>query len=340
MTELIDKNNLSPPSVIICDVKPQMEAGWNCKTEGFDHPHFDLTNARDNTTLTNLVGGISGVDEVERTFSEAEEKLQKIYPVCLYIPLYKNIATVAIFLYFLFYVLIFAFVTPVRMTCLTNNVCNTKDNTDGCCFVECCNSQLYPDECIPSTTSYFPHEQNVKAGISMDPKCCLKNNENYFKCGKIKLSGDHSVMPGKGLLYWWLAVVLYVNFAISLWTWIGLTYRKIAKTTQILEDNFEHWKYKGIEIKYTHPTIIPCHYSSGFVQFIITSAPEEPVSNPGNTSFMRFKFFTEKVSFIPKGGICNCPKWSVFAINFVIFTVFPFYFLLIAPMWEAHTSQY
>ena len=65
-------------NIIVCEVQQK----------SFNHPQFDSTNAKNNTSLTDLVGGISvsGEEEVERKFAEADEKLKKGYTLFAYTP--------------------------------------------------------------------------------------------------------------------------------------------------------------------------------------------------------------------------------------------------------------
>ena len=125
-------------------------------------------------------------------------------------------------------------------------------------------------------------------------------------------------MIGRGLVYWCLAAALYVVFAASLWTFAVYKFRKDAKTSHILEDNFKDWKDKGIKVKYQR-------FSQGRrtnlgwqLHFALPSASEESTGYfEPMTNNILYKIFK-----------------SVFIFSFILLALWPFCLFIVVPMWK------
>ena len=292
------------PNVIVC--KEQQRTCHSQIFRYFCHtcPRFDSTIAKNNLALTGIlgVGGLRGTQEVERKFSEANQKVKRGYlnPSWWAVPM-------VVFFIAAISLLVATVVTHDKdhVICLTNNVCKWPDRspgfgcpersetdswTVGCCYAFCDDGndryrQItgYNGICVADRSN----DDNIRGNISFDTKCnCRHLQSTYFckkeqvflqkrskshctrstyYCGKLKIYGEYRDIPGAEHITMPIGftfVILAIGVGVLGWFY---TMWRNNQVKLILQDHFKEWNGKGIEVVY-HP---PWKGADGHIKIIL-----------------------------------------------------------------------
>ena len=270
-----------PPNVIVCK-----EQHYTCTNIRREPPCFDSEVPKSRVDLINILGGSGGwgVEEVERKFSEVNEKVKKGYIN----PWYFWGTSILCFI-----IAIYVFSTTQleeEFVCLTDSVCEWKESDTrpecsemsgndslkvGCCYAFCYGA---PDDKWNDTTKVRggyeecvadeSNNANINKNLSLETECRCKRTFERIKteghekwrlvttCGELRLYGEYRVNPS----------TLHITFPIFI-TFIILSIGISNETDRygfytswrnkqihrIVQDHFSDWIDKGIQVEY-YPT--------------------------------------------------------------------------------------
>ena len=266
------QSNNPAPNIIHC---PETQHNCVCCSKICNYcpgpPKFDTNAAKDHQGLNTLFNGVGG-NEIDEKFSTLEEKLNKrhVNPYYWIVPL---------ILFGLIGIFVVSYIeNSHQVQCRSSNICKNVnvtlgnkgdcpailEGTPGCCVALCYrlfeNSSSREDEgCFGDETLDKDIESNTPFGLKCNCKPCNHCKNNKVFCGRVHYYGDFMDLPGNyaspqvtGIFK---IIFALLPFPIAIAGFIYSWY-KTSKVSTVIQEHFNHWKEKGIEIDYRFPRTV------------------------------------------------------------------------------------